>query len=450
MKLRAMSEPESILRRFVAFAGIIVSILGYASLVSNLLLSLFCLGICIIFLFYVRGNRALLLIATVLAYVCYSILYANYLAPITSSPYIMYRNTGAATTALSALLLFLSSLLAMLPVKINQYGRGDAFPAQGKENAPIAISILAVLVLIVVFGFKSAAVSGGGRGSQSTLFEYSTILFPVAFYFCGRSKPLKGLAYTVFFLFCFRGLASGERVTALQLILIVFFIAFSEKMRTRTLVVALIAGLFAFTVMGALRAGILSSSFEEVIKALTESFQTGLSWDTAYSAWHTSITFVLYGDIISVEQRLSLFFQWVISIFLGNSVPNSQLPVVSHEAYWHMYGGVSPIYFQFYAGIPGVLLISIYVSIILRFINKMLSRESSGSALGVICALYLTATVFRWVLYGPSQITRGLLLCFLFAGGCLWVDKSMRFGFSRKENSLGKLRCEIEGSKRTI
>ncbi len=425
VSMKSICEPEVIGVRCVAAIGLFASIIGYAHHLPNVVLAAFCAVVSLILLFHMRNNRALLLISFTFLYTCYSILYANYLVPITTSPYIVYRDSTAATVALSAFLLFLSCIVLMLPSRITRYSYGDPFPAKGKENAVIVLCILAVLLLVVVFGFKSADATTG-RGSQTALFEYSTILFPVAFYFCGKSTPLRVATLILLVTFCARGLMAGERIAALQLILLVFFLFLSEKMRTKTMIFLMLVGLAFFTVIGPLRAGIGSASIQDIVDTLSITLETGLAWDTAYSSWHTSITFILYGDLIDAGSHMALFGQWVLSVFFGNSVPESQLPQITCDYFWHMYGGITPVYFQFYLGALGVVLIAVLVSLILRLINRSLYGNSNASPVAVICSVYATISVFRWVLYSPSQITRGLLLCLLFTAICFWIDASMR------------------------
>lgn len=175
---------------------------------------------------------------------------------------------------------------------------------------------------------------------------------------------------------------------------------------------------------------------------MSESLSRGFAWDTAYSSWHTSITFVLYGDLIPSSEHLALFWQWVQTLLFGGSVPLSNLATITQPYFWHQFGGVLPVFFQFYLGPLGVVLIAVYVSTILRLINSVCAslREDTGGVLAPtlrICSVYVSVSCFRWILYSPSQITRGLLLCFLCSVTLIWFDRQMMILSSRRRVDRG-------------
>lgn len=99
--------------------------------------------------------------------------------------------------------------------------------------------------------------------------------------------------------------------------------------------------------------------------------------------------------------------------------------------FYHCFGGVLPVFFQFYLGPIGVVVASVYVSFVIRFISKACEvinpplRALLTPAFG-ISAIYVSASCFRWILYSPSQITRGLLLCLLCSLFLLWLDIQMQ------------------------
>lgn len=99
--------------------------------------------------------------------------------------------------------------------------------------------------------------------------------------------------------------------------------------------------------------------------------------------------------------------------------------------FYHCFGGVLPVFFQFYLGPIGVILASVYVSFVIRFISRACevvnppSRMLLTPAIGII-SMYVSTSCFRWILYSPSQITRGLLLCLLCSLLLLWLDRQMQ------------------------
>lgn len=85
----------------------------------------------------------------------------------------------------------------------------------------------------------------------------------------------------------------------------------------------------------------------------------------------------------------------------------------------------------------GVALIAVYMSVIFRFVNLVCAgfREDTGGILASalrICAVYVSVSCFRWILYSPSQFMRSLLLCFLCSVALIWFDRQMMIRSSRR------------------
>lgn len=420
-----------LLRYLLAVTGVLLSVLGYAAVVPNGLLAVAALVVSCAFLIHVRNNRLLLLVGIVFAYLCYSILFVNYLSPLLTTVFTRYRSTPEAGVALSALLLFISCLLLFMPDRIVPFGEGQSLVGGARCNAVFEVVLLIVLGLILVFGFGRPDAIGEDRGSPSALYEYSMILFLLGYHFAGSHKGWIAAFSVLLGLFVLQNIVYGGRVTALQLLLILFFCTLNKNTSTKLFVSTIVFGLIAFTFLGAIRTGLVHAGLSDYLEALSDSISRGFSWDTAYSSWHTSITFVLYGGIISHAEHLSLFGQWAKSVVLGGSVPMCNLANLTLPYFYHCFGGVLPVFFQFYLGPIGVIVASVYVSFVIRFINKACevvdppSRVLLTPAIA-IASMYVSTSCFRWILYSPSQITRGLLLCLLCSLFLLWLDRQMQ------------------------
>lgn len=83
----------------------------------------------------------------------------------------------------------------------------------------------------------------------------------------------------------------------------------------------------------------------------------------------------------------------------------------------------------------------------MRLVNK--SASSAGvegtltQDLRALCMLYVVISVPRWYLYTPSQVTRGLLLCFVVSMVLLLVDKLMSSGSMQLKNARNKKAIEL-------
>lgn len=378
----------------------------------------------------VRGNRLLLLIYGVMTYAAYSIGYANYLNPITTTMFTSLSGTPHALVAMQMLLLFSSVMVLFLPQRVEPYGIGDDAFAGGRGNAVIVYVLVAVLALILVYGFGRPEEIGGDRGSPSPLYEYSVIFFIVAFYMAGRQRWLRLLVLGMLLLFAAQNLVYGGRVTALQLLIVAFFCLANGRTSNRVLAVGGVLLLVFFLGFGGIRTAIWESGLVAVLQSFMETLSKGLAWDSAYSSWHTSVTFVAYDELVGCDQHAYYLRQWIASIFLGGSaVPDSGLAVLTRAYFPHYYGGVLPVFIWFYLGPLGTAAIAAYVSL---FAKQIASLHSAYEPEGVLeksarlCLLYVVATTPRWFLYSPSQITRGLLLCFIVSFALFWLDQEMR------------------------
>lgn len=422
-----------LIRYAVAFVGLVASVMGYFSSASYMLLATLTVLVSLVLCLHTINNRLLLLPSLVLAYLCYSVMFVNYASPLLTTMFTAYRDTAEAGIALSSLLLFLSCLLLFVPNCIAPFKENDALLPQREVNVPFVVVFWVALALILVYGFGRPDAIGSDRGSPTAIYEYSIILFALGFYFAGSSKAANMSLVALLLLFALQNIIYGGRVTALQLLLVLFFFYFSKKVSSPAFVGLVIGGLLVFTFLGSVRTGLLSSELSDLADAWATSANRGFAWDTAYSSWHTSITFLLYGNIIDGATNLDLFSRWLMSIVFGGSVPLCNLAVITKTYFSHQYGGVLPVFFQFYLGSIGVVGVAVYVALLFRLINRACSKPNEGkSNRGILtpvislCALYIGVTSFRWILYSPSQITRGLLLCFLLSATLIWLDSQIK------------------------
>ena len=105
-----------------------------------------------------------------------------------------------------------------------------------------------------------------------------------------------------------------------------------------------------------------------------------------------------------------MLFQFILYIFLGSKIVDSNLAVYTRQYYVHYYGGVLPLYMYFYLGILGIMFIVLYLKF---WIKKMNESSKKVSHLQRCLCIYISACVPRWYLYSPSSLFRGVLI-FIF------------------------------------
>jgi len=353
-----------------------------------------------------RNNWLLFMLSIFVAYFNFSICAANYLNFGITSYFAEFKDDAVSSIGLNILLLFLIVMSLFFPAQPENTKSDANFYVIGEnENAPVIIGIVAVLLIFFFLGYKSAATEGA-RGTPSTFFEYSVILFIIGYYYCGRNKYLSLFMTLLLFLFVYRNISGGGRVTAVQLLLVFFIMNFSYRAKiVKVLPFAVLIWLIAQTV-GQERGNFTFSL--QIFDGVGSLLSGHVALDTAYSAYFTSLTFVIVGAITSLAVRLNMFLEFFVSIFLGGSLtPGASVSVYTNQYITNYYGGLLPFYFYFYFGWVGVVI----TGVIAGLYTKMVSRTNSSSTGFVKCmSVYVVATIFRWYLYSPSNLFRGVLL----------------------------------------
>lgn len=365
--------------------------------------SVLLLTISVLSLIKVRKKLSLLIMFAMLLYFNYSIAYYFYFMDNRGDFFATFSHTSAAMIGLVCLLLFNLIVYLFLPSKIEE--NKDVIYIKEENNNPVLVlGTIVICLLILVFAYTRPTVEGQ-RGSVSTIYEYSIILFIVGFYYCGKQKLLRYCLIGVLLLIALQNLIYGGRVTALQLFIVLLLTNF-PKINKKILAIG-IAVIFVWMIgVGAMRAKFSLSGISE---ALRNTFKGGFALDTAYAAYHASMTFFKVGEITSFSQKIYLFGRWLLSIPLGGALINdSNLSVYTVSYHKHYGGGLLPTYMYFYLGYLGVILISLWI---VWYLRRIMFGKTSG--LGKSLAIYFVCTVPRWYLYSPSQLFRGTLLFIL-------------------------------------
>lgn len=370
-----------------------------------------------------------LVISLFLLWFNYSIYFANYLLNIQSF-FTSWAYTNVAIDGFKIVLLFTTFLCIFIhpddligqTKAVCDIQKQKVFDGKEIGHPFLGYAYLLLLLFLLIFAFGRPTETGE-RGSPSTFYEYSIIIFIVGFYFFKWSKFYKYSAIVLLLLFAAQNLLFGGRITAVQLALLLFFVIFDGRTIPwkRVIPVGIIA-LAIFTLVGNMRAN-ATFTLSNLFNALMNSLKTGYTLDTAYSAYYTSLTFVKVQEVLTISDRISLFFSFCLSMLLGGRVANSNLAKFTRDYYVHYFGGVLPFFGQFYLGIVGILLLGLLVAF---YMNKMknISDKTKGA---VRCMLiYIAVTTPRWYLYSPSSLIRGVFLLSLVYFSTLLATNSMR------------------------
>ncbi|AZR73926.1 hypothetical protein BBF96_11305 [Anoxybacter fermentans] len=355
---------------------------------------------------HVRKNINLFVLYSILAYFNYSIIMPNYINKLSSSYFTSFSNDPVSHIGVNILFLFLLSLIIFMPTHIKPlFIKENMFINKNPHNVHLlTLGIGLILLYILIFQFDRPDVLGV-RGRPSPLYEYSLIFFIVGFYFTAKNKYSKMILSIILVLFALQNFFFGGRIIGLQLILLYFIMFYAYKTKISRLIPFVLVGFIMMSLIGQERT-MLNLSID-AIKGVINNIQTRMfALDTSYSAYFTSLTFLKVEEMLSINQRLDLFKQFFLSIFFGGRIQNSSLPIYTLKFYHHYNGGVLPYHFQFYLGWAGVVVSALIITIYTKIINS-LNFDTVGFK--KCLSVYVISSVFRWYLYSPIIILRGVI-----------------------------------------
>ena len=353
-----------------------------------------------------RKNTMLLLIAVVFLYCNYSIIFANYIN-IIDNMFTEVINKKTFVYSFNILTIF-HAFLALLVrwEKIPPTNTNAIFIDSRHYNFVIVLLTTVVLVPIFFLGFTISGIEGD-RGVGSPLYEYSVIIFSILFYYSGLKKNSIILGLALLLPYILQNFVFGGHIEGIQFVLCAYLMLYMHRIKIKKLVPAIILLFLLLSLIGAVRGTLLSGNYD-ISSIFNALFTGGLSLDTAYSAYFTSETFVYVYDRLNSSEILYYLGEFVKSIFVGNSsCPDSVLGSVTYDYVSHWYGGILPFYFYFYFGPVGILLASIFVAF---YLNLVITVNQMSSEYRKFIVVWVVCTVFRWYLYTPLVLLRGVLI----------------------------------------
>lgn len=359
-----------------------------------------------------RKNIMALVIALLISYFNYSIIYANFIIGFDNTSYTQPFSLRSYVIALNILTLF-NLLLAVFAKwhKVMSLPKENFMVLKKNGNDIIVFGICLFLTLLFIFGFNRVEIGEEGGGG-TPLYEYSVIFFMMLFYYSGGKKVTIRVGLIIVLIFCLQNFVFGGRVMGLQMLFCAFFMLYVTNVKL-SLLLPILAGIFVlFSIIGSVRQELLLGNFD-VGSIMLETLKRGFALDTAYSAYHTSESYAYVRPMYTDDQALNLFLEYIKSIFLG-SKDEFDLSYITHNHVEHSFGCILPFTFYFYLGTFGVVLSALLVASYINLISKISYNERPALKL---IAVWITCTVFRWYLYSPSPLLRGvflLMIVFIF------------------------------------
>lgn len=362
-----------------------------------------------------RKNIFLVYILGVIAFSNYSICYTNYIVKNTNTMFTSLSDSDVGFIGLQILFLFIVLIGLFYNYKVNatyfMHFFNSSIVKDNKYYLYHFINIVA-LVLICAFAYTRPEFSGE-RGAPSTIYEYSTILVIIGLYFSGDNRFIRFMYIATVFLYAAQNFIFGGRITGLQLIFILLIFFYGNKKISIKAIAAFIGLYILMVTIGELRGDILSASVTSFSDRLNQIAQTGFALDTAYSSYYTSLQFVLTTELISFGTRLHIGALQLLSYIIGGTLlPEANIANFVSQYYFNYMGGVLPFFGYFCFGWIGILIYAILVGIYISVLNRLPTMVTLQKKQGfLICmGVYLSSTAFRWYLYSPNNLLRGILL----------------------------------------
>lgn len=352
-----------------------------------------------------RNNLMMFLITFIITYSNYSIIFANYIYNIDDVIYTQVITQKISNQALNILTIFNLSLLVFIDwLHIPNMKFVNLFYETRRQDNIVLTILTVILIFIFFYGFKLPDVTGE-RGSPQPIYEYAVSVFIIYFYYSGNKISIF-LGLFLVIIYSFQNFIFGGRIYGIQFILTAFLMLYVHKFTIKKLLVYASPFFILFNIIGILRGNFLIQ-FGDIEYYKSTFFKTGLSLDTAYSSYYTSQAIIYASNQISFSEKIHLFGDFIISIFLGESSnPNSIPQNIAYNYMHHSYGCVMPFYFYFYFGAFGSLLCVFILKFYFKIICKL--RKTTHGCLKCIGVFIITHS-FRWYLYSPLGLFRGVL-----------------------------------------
>lgn len=362
----------------------------------------------IVSLYQVRKNIFFAIVIGIITYCNYSIIFPNYVTHLDNF-FTQQINYSTTNISINILTLFNLLLYIVLPKASVYAGNFNVSLKSQKEFGPIfEIGVIFLLIIILIFGYKRPT-EIGVRSDPSPTYEYSVILFILAFYFT-HNRLRRRFLFLLCLVFSLQNFIFGGRITGLQYLCCLYIFFFSDKVSLNKLVIIALPIFFFMTLIGAVRGAILSGShsFESIFNYILKSAG---ALDTAYSAYYTSEIFV-YAES-EITDNINYLIAFLAAIFIGyKSFPTYLLQNVADRFYQNYAGGIYPYYFYFFANWIGVVF---SVLIVGAYLNALKYLNKSGHDLVKCIGVFFICHTFRWYLYTPYSLLRGtLILCVLY------------------------------------
>lgn len=327
----------------------------------------------------------------------------EYLLDVKTTAYSYFYNENIYNISIAIIMVYITFIAIFFKER-----RTKELSSQLNGNNNLIFVLLYIgCIYILLFGINRGSYTGY-TVSIKTIYEYFVMVYCFAYYYSNKSTITKILLLLLALVYILQDFYYGGRISSFQIIILIG-ILFFNKLRLKSIIVFSVLGYILMNFIAEYRVNysISGFNFTSIINSLFSNPVTNYKWNTFSEVLYSSGGLVYSKlNIFAVEDTTRSFIDFIINIFIGGerhfgnivSYIDSNISNVGG-------GGFLPVYFYFWTGWVGVIIISWITTKLLNFE----SNNNSGDY-HKIAYILLLAMFPRWYLYTPLVLFRFLLL----------------------------------------
>lgn len=361
-----------------------------------------------------KNNIFAFFVFLAITYFDYSVIFSKYFFRLPGYDWIFHYIKYDDTLFIGIMCLFFFHAIVLLLVKPDFYKNKDEIFNMNKNESELnegKVNVLILLLILIVAFVLLDCLIFHMIFSMNTIYEYLIIPIIILIFLC-RNKPVyRKILLLLIIISAGLNIYQGDRVMSISPLIAYFFINYYKKFNYKNVLIVMIIGIMTYTIFGMY--GDLIVQKKDISDFKLSNYNNKMisnlfTLDTSYSSYWTSLTAIEYTNVASFKERTSNFIEFLTSYTLFGSKSNYVVvPNITRTYYPHWYGGFIMIYFYYWLGFIGVVLISIYISFLMNLFGSI---KKSSSNFPKILFVYFICTMPRWYLYYPTSLIRGVLL----------------------------------------
>lgn len=294
-------------------------------------------------------------------------------------------------------LFYISIIIVFFMAKKNNNNNGIN-SVKCYQNYLIYYFCIFMTILFILLGHKSFNF-GSGYNKSSTIFnEYIIVWFFLSLIYAD-TKNKKRIVIIIFIINSIINFLLGDRISVLQIGILMFIMLFNNKFNYKKLIVAI---LFVYLIFGIVDATRANKDFK-ISTFFNKRENVEMINNNQAEVFNSAITIIRLIDDKRVNEleRKKAFIGYYIRIF----VPQNKLSELSNlsgyakKYYVNQGGGFIAAYWYVWLGWLGVIIVGLAVGLVLYYLN--VCKKNNNIA---IFTIMFISVMPRWLAYDPIQM----------------------------------------------